>query len=311
MRGQVGRGIRALVCGALLLGVFAGSAAAASPDTAGGGPYPTTGEKDPLTPAQQLIEQQKLAIANQEIAHPGFVSGGARSASLCPLSLVSVTRSGVAPANFCEGQYGFVATRAVEQQYCNWCGVATVQVVSNYAWGTGTSNEYTQAQINSNWNGLDACLPGQTRGTSTAAEVRALNGAVGGKLPAGFVYSGVIHNGVVTGPLTGSEWHGYVRTDLSPKYRMPQVVSVSPMDPNLPYVLSTWLAVNAPRQNAGHWIVIYAWYGVWDGTRAPTVAYDDSGIRRSGGVEGRDPAYDIYKMIKQYNPQHGTDGVVW
>jgi hypothetical protein len=275
-------------------------------------------EKDPLTPAQQLIAQQKLLVANKELASPGYLSKGLNLSSSCPLLLAAATgtratslaapKVGVTPAGFCEGQYGLVATRAVEQQYNNWCGVATVQVVSNYAWGTGAGNKYTQAQINANWNHLPN---GNGAGTSTTTEIKALNGAVGSKMPAGFVYSGVTHNGSLTGPLSGSEWHSYLRTDISPKYHMPQVVSVSPMDPNLNFGLASWQAVGAPQQNAGHWIVIYAWYGVWDGTSAPSVAYDDSGILGSGGVQDMDPATNVYTMIKQYNPQHGTNGVVW
>jgi hypothetical protein len=262
---------------------------------------------NPLTPAQQLIAKQKLAIANKEIAQPGFVSGGAVRPASCPF-VVTSANIGVTPMSFCAGYYGSVSTRAVEQQYNNWCGVATVQVVSNYAWATGSANKYTQVQINSNWNHLPS---GNGAGTSTSVEITALNGAVGTKLPGGFVYDGVYHSGSLTGPLSGSEWHGYLRTDLSVTYKMPQVVSVSPMDPNLSLGLSTWAAVGAPKQNAGHWIVLYAWDQVWDGTTGPSVSYDDSGILHSGGVQGSDPAYNVYTMIKQYNPQHGTNGVVW
>ncbi len=290
---------------AAMVGLSSTSVLAASPTNVTGGPLPIYTEKDPLTPAQRLIARHKLAVAQQEIARPGYTGGGARTATLCPFAVVSPSL--INPAgSFCAGWYGYVATRPVEQERSYWCGVATVQVVSNYAWGMppGT-NKYTQTHISNTWTHTG------TYGTSTTAEIRGLNGAVGVQLPPGFVYSGVWHNGKLTGPLSGAEWHGYLRTDLSQLYKMPQVVSVSPMDPRLAFGLATWSAVGAPKQYAGHWIVIYGWDLIWDGTTNPKVAYDDSGILHTGGVTGRDPALYVYTMIKQYNPNHGTNGVVW
>lgn len=259
-------------------------------------------EVDPLTPEEQKIAAQKLAIAKKEIAHPGYVQG-LRTRAVCPLSASAL--ADMSPMSFCTGYYGGVGTTPRLQETPYYCGVATVQVVSNYAWGmASTANKYAQTYIATNWTKTT------TAGTTTTGEINGLNKAVGSKLPAGFVYSGVWHGGKLTGPLTGAEWHGYLRTDLSSMYKMPQVVSVSPMDKKLSFGLSSWARAGAPKQDAGHWIVIFMWEGVWDGTVEPIVGYDDSAIRPTG-MKDYDPALNIYAMIKQYNPNHGTNGVVW
>jgi hypothetical protein len=311
-RRSFGLALRALVGAAIVFGVVAGNATAASPSAT---------IEDGLSAADQAMARQKLALANKEIASPGSVSGGAAASVLCPfgtspLVSLSTTTAGsggriqVTPSSFCAGYYGSISARPVEQETSYWCGVAAVQVVSDYAWGyQGATHKWSQTYISNTWTHTTSA------GTSTTAEINGLNGAVGAKLPNGFKYMGVWHvvNGknTLTGPLTGSEWHGYLRTDLSATYKMPMVVSVSPMDPNLPFGRATWVATRAPKQNAGHWIVLVSWDGVWDGTTGPQVGYDDSGVKGTGGVTGRDPASNVYAMIKQYNPNHGTNGVVW
>jgi hypothetical protein len=311
-RRSLGLAVRAVVGAAIVFSVVAGNATAAAPSAT---------IEDGLSASDQAAASQKLALANKEIAHPGSVSGGVTASVLCPfgtspaVSLSTTTASSggrinVTPSTFCAGYYGWISARPVEQETSYWCGVATVQVVSDYAWGyQGSTHKWSQTYISNTWTHTGS------EGTSTTAEIGGLNSAVGAKLPNGFKYMGVWHvvNGkkTLTGPLTGSEWHGYLRTDLSATYQMPMVVSVSPMDKNLTIGLHSWTSVGAPRQNAGHWIVIYGWDGVWDGTTGPIVGYDDSGIARTGGVQDKDPALNVYAMIKQYNPNHGTNGVVW
>jgi hypothetical protein len=288
----VQRGILVLACGATLAGIGASPAAAQPPVTASADP-----SEAPLTVAQQQARAAKLAIARREELHPGSTAGKLRPAASCPFSVSPASAStesafSVSPNTSCGNYWGYVVTYPRVQENSTWCGVATVQVVSNYVWRMAPgANKWTQTKI-TGWTRTDGS------GTGGSYESYGLNMADAGSpyLPAYWSYRNAYASELANG---GSSWHSLLRTDIG-YYSMPQVVSVSPKDPDLAYFLNSWRNPRIPYQYAGHYIVLNAWSGVWDGSRNPTVSYDDSAFPPAG-VADVDPAYDMWQMIKKTN----------
>jgi hypothetical protein len=242
----------------------------------------------PMTAGEQAIVRQKEAIAREELAKPGAVKSlgnpsGDRAASR---------------ATYSEG--ALLGTWTRQQTKAYYCGPTAVQVVADYVWGTGPDKvKYTQKYISDTWTKTDANLQ-----TILYLERNGLNGAVGTKMPSGFIYA-YVH------PADGAQWHSYLRTDIA-GYSMPQVVSVSPKEPNFPYCLASWQNTSIAPGYYGHYIVLKEYLGVWDGTRTPLVGYED-GSGGYGGSTGSfmDPAYDIYQMIYKSNPNHSGNWIIW
>ncbi|MGA3029912.1 MAG: C39 family peptidase [Candidatus Limnocylindrales bacterium] len=281
-------GILALAFGATLAGVMALPVAARPPVSPSADPSEVA-----LTPLEQQARADKLAFAQKELRRPGSVIGASPAA--CPASAQTLTASGispsaVSPAAGCSGYWGWVSITPRRQEQSYWCGVATVQVVSNYVWRmAASSNKWTQSQIT-------AWTQTTTAGTSGSRESYGLNQANAGSpnLPASWTYAAMTSTQIAQG---GSVWHSLLRTDIN-QYSMPQVVSVAPKDPGFAYFLTSWR--NAAAQYAGHYIVLNGWTGVWDNTRTPTVNYADSAVGATG-TASLDPAYDMWQMIRKTN----------
>jgi hypothetical protein len=296
---HVRRGVLVLTLGATLAGVGATPVAADQPQVT----------DVALTSAQQQAVAAKTALAQQEAMHPGVARSRFQTIASCPFSVSPSSASSlgdagtnslpVKPALGCNGQWGYVPTYPKVQDDPNWCGPASIQVVSNYVWRMprGT-DKYPQWQI-AGWAGTT------TAGTNGSSETRALNIATAGSpyLPANWVYLSAKSSEVAD----GSYWHALLRIDIA-SYSMPQVVSVAPKDPGFGYYLTSW--TNAKAQYAGHYIVLNAFDGAWNNTRGPMVYYDDSAIRPSGVASG-DPAWDIYQMIMKTNANKSGVLVAW
>lgn len=280
------------------------AAAVASPATAKAPPAPAPDPSEVvLTPAQQQAAAEKLAFAQKEQRHPGSMIGGASPAT-CPASAqvlaAGTTGSGAAPAAGCNGYWGWVPITPRRQELWYGCGIATVQVVSNYVWRMApTANKWTQTQI-------QAWTQTTTAGTSGYRESYGLNQADAGSpyLPPSWAYIAMTSTQIARG---GSMWHSLLRTDIS-QYSMPQVVSVAPKDPGFAFYLTSWATASA--QYAGHYIVLNGWFSLWDGTRNPTVNYADSAVGATGTASA-DPAFDIWQMILKTNGNKTGVYVAW
>jgi len=288
--------LRALVSAAAMLVLLSASAEAATPVAVGpGGP----GGDLPLTAAQRQNVAQKEARARLEEARPGLsVRGGAAGGvaqAACP-----ALAGGMAPATSCGTYWGYLVTYPRRQVKSYYCGVATVQVISNYAWNMDASHDrYSQQYISDAWTNTDA------NGQTTAwYEAVGLQGATAGspRLPANFTY-------YYKRESSGSGWHADLRTDIG-YFSMPMAASVAPKDPGYGYVLATWSSPSITAQYAGHWIVLTGWNGAWDGTAVPTVNFDDSAVGAAGST-GTQSAYSMWQIINKANPNHAAGYVVW
>ncbi|MGA2512133.1 MAG: C39 family peptidase [Candidatus Limnocylindrales bacterium] len=307
MISYVARGIRAFVCAVTLAGVMASPAIAEASVSAQADPADA-----PLTPAQEQARLEKLAVALKEEIGSTSAAGRVQAAASCPFSDTTLpvpTQSwagaatlGLSPASGCPGHWGYVATYPRRQEQPYFCGVATVQVVANYVWRVGAAaNKWTQTQIVA-WTRTNGS------GTSGSYESYGLNKATAGSpyVPPNWTYRNAYLSELANG---GSSWHALLRTDIS-TYSMPQVVSVAPKDPNFGYFLHSWSDTRIKAQYAGHYIVLFGWDGVWDGTRGPIVQYDDSAVGPSGTADS-DPAYDMWQMIQKTNVNKSGIYIGW
>lgn len=287
---------------AALLAVIVSSALGAAPALAASpqqepNPYEPTAlanGPDVLTPQEQQIVAAKLASAKaDQKAVEAAVKQGKLAPASCPF-VVGRSPGSVSPDTGCGSYWGYVSTYARQQQYSYWCGPAAVQVVSNYTWGYGSSgNKYDQGTI--------ATYAGTTTsGTLVGNEAAAARHF--SILPPGFTYTAQQAS-------DGSQWHSWLRQDVN-AYAMPQIAGVAPHDPTAAYWLFSW--PNPSNGPAGHYIVINGWTSAWDGTRNPTVNYND-GSAGFGGSTGAfiDPAYDMWYVIARANPNHAPRWVVW
>jgi hypothetical protein len=103
--------------------------------------------------------------------------------------------------------------------------------------------------------------------------------------------------------LVGDELHGFARSNVSGS-RMPLAVPVKPHEPGNGTFLSSW-----PREvrSVGHWIPIYGWIGIYDGTDSAKLRYTDSS-RDEGGSTGKfiDPTRKFAILMMQH-----TRRLVW
>lgn len=248
----------------------------------------------PLTPEQlQMVGMKEVAAAR-------LAATSAISPNACPVGPVS---GGTPATTTCP--YGYLGTYTRQQSKSYYCGPAAVQVVANYAWGifnsstggtTTANNKYTQQYISTTWTNTDNDLQ------TYVWRVRyGLNGAAAGHMPPNFVYK-------EEQPTGGADWHAKLRTDVT-TYAMPMVAGVAPHDPDALYYLTSWAQT---KVYTGHYIVLNGWYAYWDGTRNPTVNYNDGSAGYGGGTGAySDRAFDVYYTITKSNPLHAPNWVVW
>ncbi len=282
----------------LLAGLLVGISPVAAADTSGQlpGPVQLGPDPTPLTLAQQLIVQQKLAVAQQEQLTPGSIRSIPHPAGLHATligangTVREVTGVGAVTA-MADPEGAMVGTTARQQAKYDYCGPAAVQVVADYIWWT---DKYSQQYISDKWTKTDA-----TQQTYVYRVRNGLNGAVGSMMPSGFIYD-------YKQPANGSAWHSLLRTDIM-GYYMPQVASVSPKQAGKPYWLSSWARTSKAPGTYGHYIVLNGYYLVWDGTSNPSVYYDD-GSGGYGGSTGpfEDPATHIWAVVT-----YGNGYVIW
>jgi len=310
-------GSRRFILAALAAGMFltaaAGPSFAKKPD-----PAPAPGEEQPLTPQEQASSDRKMAAAERYVASmessggdlvslacfvpnstdPG--EGASLEAVTAEVSITEWTDSELEPtfaegartgaedasaativANACQPPQGFLAVEARDQIFGHYCGPAVGQVIANYSWAMPAGrNVYLQRRI-AEWMSTDVL--GQT--TAFTME-RGLETATLGSPRRPANWDWIV---TVLGDFDGDGWMGdqldaIVRTNISHS-RMPLAIPVKPHDDNSPsgaHLFSWPNAVNS----IGHWVAIYGWIHVHDGTDLARMYYTDSS-RDEGGATGK------------------------
>jgi hypothetical protein len=264
-----------------MLGPSVAPAAADGP--AGGSDYAPVGTLLPFTPAEEAILKAKHSYV--AVWTSNLESGVATPDG--PDPCLPDERGN----QHCFPLYGTLATHYRHQANYYFCGPAAVQVVSNYSWGTGTTNKYSQSHISTTWTHTTS-----SSGTTVSRERIGLNGA--SVLPSNFLYEEYQLSGTQVN--AGVEWNDKLRNDVD-AWEMPQVENVAPHNPGWTYFLSSW--PNAVT--AGHYIVADGWDTIWDGhysSSGPSASYDDGSAGYSGD-DGHfwDPARTVFYTIWNHN----------
>ncbi|MEP7082236.1 MAG: hypothetical protein ABI841_04575 [Chloroflexota bacterium] len=192
----------------------------------------------------------------------------------------TVDTAAIAPLA-CWVPQGFLAVEARDQIFGTYCGPATGQVIANYSWAMPAgANVFTQQRI-AGWMSTDV------NGSTGAFQMEfGLEKATAGspRRPANWdwivtVLSDTDHDGWV-----GDQLDAYVRSNIS-NSRMPLAIPVKPHDPLSPSGahLASW---PNPVWSMGHWVPIYGWVGIHDGTDRARMYFTDSS-RDEGGATGK------------------------
>jgi len=271
---------------------------------------PPVGER-PMTPAEQAASAHKIAAAEAYLA-----SAAAQEAELVSLACFTPNSTAVevttgaavtdgvdasvdaSPSTdmtiqACYTAQGFVGVEARDQINGSYCAPATGQVIANYSWAMPLSvNKFTQTTI-AGWMGTGG------GGTNAYGVAAGLETATRGSPRRPAVWQWVVTdlrdtNGDGT---AGGELHGFVRSNISGS-KMPLAVPVKPHEPTSRYYLVSW---PRPVVSPGHWIAVYGWLGLWNGSDYARTYYTDSS-KDEGGSTGKfwDPTRHIAALIMEH-----------
>lgn len=294
------RFLLALVAGALLLPSTAAPTFAKKPQ-------PEPGDERPLTAQEQTASDRKAAAAERYAASTG-ASGGDLASLACFVpngaEATSVEAAGVeaaAAAPPAEGTagaestgeagivamgcwvppQGWLAVEARDQIFGHYCAPAVGQVIANYSWAMPAgANKYLQRKI-AEWMSTDI-----NGGTDAFKMELGLEKATAGspRRPANWDW-------IVTDLVDsdGDGWRGdqldaFVRSNIS-NSRMPLAIPVKPHDRNSPSGAYLW-SWPEPVESVGHWVAIYGWVYIHDGTDRARMYYTDSS-KDEGGATGK------------------------
>lgn len=274
----------------------------------------------PRTPAQAHFEELKLAyvVALKAYSPPPIAVGAPASGAATTNMLCSADcgdgGSGTDPdepgpgTGTTGGTTGFVAPRtkvvldvhARRQSTSYWCGPASGQVVINYSRGydadslngdSTTTNWRSQATI-ANW--MKTTQSTGTLGGNLAAALNRADAVVKPVAEWSYLYAK---------NADGEDLHGKVVADVH-LYEMPLVIAVKPHKVDAEFYLPSW-----PREAPGakHWVVIYGYDGLWDGTKDPTLYYADS----SGNGSKSPGLYEVSSLIMWKVNEYNASTIVW
>ena len=244
----------------------------------------------PLACVEAFADATTLdATAAAPLNGPGTVGEGqapAPPAGPCPLPVAAVTSDetstfGATAASMVWVPQGWLGVEARDQINGWYCGPAVGQVIANYSWAVPAgANKYVQRKI-AEWMGTD--VNGQTGAFALAAGLETAT-AGSPRRPANWAW-------IVTALVDsdGDGWRGdqldaMVRSNIS-NSRMPLAISVKPHDafsPSGAHLLS-W---PQPVQSVGHWVAIYGWVHIHDGSDRARMYYTDSS-GDEGGATGK------------------------
>lgn len=190
--------------------------------------------------------------------------------------------------------------RARHQSTTYWCGPASGQVVINYSRGY-VYDSLNGDSTSTNWK-TQATIASWMKTTQSA-------GTLGGNLAAALNRSDAVLKPVpewtylYARNTDGEDMHAKVIADVH-LFAMPLVIAVKPHKADADYWLPSW-----PREAIGakHWVVIYGYDGLWDGTDGPTVYYTES----SGNGSKNPGLYVVSSMTMWKVNQYNASTIVW
>ena len=264
-------------------------------------PDPGESGERPLTPQEQAASDRKGSEAERYVASIG-ASGGDLASLACVVPMSSGTAelepsslgatddrvitpdaaqgATVAP-QACWVPQGFLAVEARDQINGWYCGPAVGQVIANYSWAMPPgANKYLQRDL-AVWMSTD--LNG---GTGSWNMERGLETATWGspRRPANWDWIVTRLEDTDRDGWVGDQLDAYVRSNIS-NSKMPLAISVKPHDPVSPSGahLASW---PQPVWSVGHWVAIYGWVGIHDGTDMARMYFTDSS-KDEGGATGK------------------------
>jgi hypothetical protein len=181
-----------------------------------------------------------------------------------------------------------------------WCGPASGQVVINYSRGYDSTLLNGDSTV-TNWRSQTTIAnwmkTNESQGTLGSNLTAALNrpDAVLKPFPEwSYIYA---RN------TDGQDLDAKVVADVS-QFAMPLVIAVMPHKTDAAYWLPSW-----PRDagNAKHWIVMYGFDGIWDGTAGPQIFYTES-----AGNGAKNPGNYVTDAITMWKVnQYNASTIVW
>ena len=164
--------------------------------------------------------------------------------------------------------------------------------MSNWVWGAGNSDHFTQGQI--------AAQAGTTTGgTGIDGEKYAANWSLNNSPDSGFPYA-------IAQPPDGHTFWAYLSTDVY-YYDMPVIANLAPAVKvgSTYYYLVDWAYNNLGHK---HYILLNGYNGEWDGTHGPGLWFADGAGNGLGGQTGvfYDEQYSTFMEI-----YHLKDYIIW
>jgi hypothetical protein len=276
----------------------------------------------PRTPAQAAFEQQKLeyVAALKAYAPAGSPKlaqfGSAQTNMLCSADCGGGDGDGgevdpdepIEGSGTTSGTTGFVApskrdvldVRARRQSTNYWCGPASGQVVINFTRGI-TSDSLNGDSAVTNWR-TQATIANWMKTTQST-------GTLGGNLAAALNRPDAVVKPVpewtylYARNTDGEDMHDKVVADVH-MFSMPLVIAVKPHKEDAQFYLPSW-----PKEAIGakHWVVIYGYDGLWDGTSGPTLYYTES-----AGNGSKNPGlYTVSSLTMWKVNQYNASTIVW
>jgi hypothetical protein len=254
-------------------------------------PGPTAPPERPPNAEERAASDSKAAAAERQVASAdGYAEDLVSLACAVPTSTEqealraeasaagSVARENLTPMA-CAVPQGFLAVEARDQVNGFYCGPAVGQVIANYSWAVPAgANRFLQRDLAA-WMATDV-----NRGTGSWNMERGLETATWGspRRPAQWDWVVTSLEDTDRDGWVGDQLDAYVRSNISHS-RMPLAISVKPHAPDSPSGahLSSWLR---PVWSVGHWVSIYGWMFVHDGTDRARMYFTDSSRDEGGGT---------------------------
>ena len=268
---------------AIALTATSAPALAKKPDPAGPDDRPPTAQERAASDRKAAAAERHVAstdasgddLVSLACAVPASTGPGEPAATS---EAASVDAESVTPLA-CFVPQGFLAVEARDQINGWYCGPAVGQVIANYSWAVPAgANRYLQRDL-AVWMSTD--LNG---GTGSWNMERGLETATWGspRRPADWDWIVTRLEDTDRDGWVGDQLDAYVRSNISHS-RMPLAISVKPHAPDSPSGahLSSWLQ---PVWSVGHWVSIYGWMFVHDGTDRARMYFTDSSRDEGGGT---------------------------
>ena len=278
-----GRFLLASLTAAIALTATSAQALAKKPDPAGSDDRPPTAQ-------ERAASDRKAAAAERYVAStesPGddvvslscAVPVGTGPGELSAATSETASPDGESIALACVVPQGFLAVEARDQINGWHCGPTVGKVIANYSWAVSAgTNKFLQRDL-AMWMSTDA-----NGGTGSWNMERGLETATWGspRRPADWDWLVTRLEDTDRDGWVGDQLDAYVRSNISHS-RMPLAISVKPYAPDSPSGahLSSWVQ---PVWSVGHWVTIYGWMYVHDGTDRARMYFTDSSRDEGGGT---------------------------